>query len=108
MDPLLHLAIMWCGVFFALFAARKTKLTPVLYFLFVGAVLVNIGVLPEHPHPFIHVFAEIGIIVIMFAIGFEEDTSNFIQSIKRTWGICTFWRHRALCGSLVGGRVLLG
>lgn len=39
--------------FFAVFAARKTKLTPVLYFLFVGAVLVNFGVLPEESDPFI-------------------------------------------------------
>lgn len=81
---------MWCGVFFAVFAARKTKLTPVLYFLFIGAVLVNIGVLPEEPHEFIQVLAEVGIIVIMFAIGFEEDTSNFLQSIKRSWGIALF------------------
>ncbi len=81
---------MWCGVYFAVFAARKTKLTPVLYFLFVGAVLVNIGVLPKESDPFIRGFAEIGIVVIMFAIGFEEDTSNFIQSMKRSWGIALF------------------
>ena len=44
---------MWCGVFFA------------------GAVLVNVGILPKEAHPFTRGFAEIGIIVIMFAIGFE-------------------------------------
>jgi len=81
---------MWCGVFFAVFAARKTKLTPVLYFIFVGTVLVNLGVLPTETHPFIRGFAEIGIVVIMFAIGFEEDTSNFVQGIKRSWGIALF------------------
>jgi len=90
LEPLTQLVIMWCGVFFAVLAARKTKLTPVLYFLFVGAVLVNVGVLPVETHPFIRGFAEIGIIVIMFAIGFEEDTSNFLQSIKRSWGIALF------------------
>lgn len=90
MEPLAQLAIMWLGVFFAVFAARKTKLTPVLYFLFVGAVLVNVGVLPEVSHPFIRGFAEVGIIVIMFAIGFEENTSNFIAGIKRSWGIALF------------------
>ncbi len=90
MQPLTQLVIMWCGVFFAVFAARKTKLTPVLYFLFVGAVLVNFGVLPEESHPFIRGFAEMGIIVIMFAIGFEEDTRNFLKSIKRSWGIAFF------------------
>jgi len=81
---------MWCGVFFAVYAARKTKLTPVLFFLFVGAVLVNFGFLPEESHPFIRGFAEMGIIVIMFAIGFEEDTRNFLKSIKRSWGIAFF------------------
>lgn len=81
---------MWVGVFFAVYAARKTKLTPVLYFLLVGAVLVNFGVLPEQTDPFIRGFADVGIIVIMFAIGFEEDTRNFLKSIKRSWGIAFF------------------
>jgi len=90
LEPLNQLVIMWCGVFFAVYAARKTKLTPVLYFLFVGAVLVNFGVLPEQTHPFIRGFADVGIIVIMFAIGFEEDTRNFLKSIKRSWGIAFF------------------
>ena len=35
-------------------------------------------------------FAEIGIIVIMFALGFEENSSEFIRSIKRSWGIALF------------------
>jgi len=29
-------------------------------------------------------------IVIMFAIGFEESTSNFVQSARRSWGIAFF------------------
>jgi Kef-type K+ transport system membrane component KefB len=71
LEPLALLVIMWCGVFFAVLAARKNKLTPVLYFLFAGAVLANVGILPKETHLFIRGFAEIGIIVIMFAIGFE-------------------------------------
>ncbi len=90
MEPLPELAIMWIGVFFAVYAARKTKLTPVLYFLFVGAILVNVGILPQDTDPFIRGLSEIGIVVIMFAIGFEEDTSNFMQSIRRSWGIALF------------------
>ena len=39
---------------------------------------------------FIVNFAELGIITIMFALGFEEDTSNFLKSIKRSWGIAVF------------------
>lgn len=90
MEPLEHLAIIWCGVFVAIVAARKTKLTPVLYYLAIGAVLVNTGVLPEKSSPFIRGFAEIGIVLIMFALGFEENTKNFLQSVKRSWGIAFF------------------
>jgi Kef-type K+ transport system membrane component KefB len=71
-------------------AARKTKLTPVLYYLAVGAILVNIGVLPKENHAFIRGFAEIGTALIMFALGFEESTSNFLASIKRSWGVAFF------------------
>ncbi|MCB1490871.1 MAG: cation:proton antiporter [Rhodobiaceae bacterium] len=90
MEPFVQLVVMWCGVLFAVFAARKTKLTPVLFFLFVGAVLVNTGLLPEQTHPFIGGLADIGIVVIMFAIGFEENTANFLYGVKRSWGIALF------------------
>lgn len=90
MDPLLHLAIIWLGVFVAVFAAKKTRLTPVLFYLAVGAGLVNLGIIPVEHHPFIRTLAELGIIVIMFALGFEESTENFLASIKRSWGIAFF------------------
>jgi Kef-type K+ transport system membrane component KefB len=61
-----------------------------LWFLFFGAVLVNIGWLPEQLPIFIQDFAELGIIIIMFALGFEEDAGNFVSSIKRSWGIAFF------------------
>jgi Kef-type K+ transport system membrane component KefB len=89
-DSLIHLAIIWPSVFVASVLAEKTRMTPVLFFLFMGAVLVNIGILPEESDPFIRVFAELGIIIIMFALGFEESTSDFLQSIKRSWGIALF------------------
>jgi len=81
---------MWVVVFVAVGVARKTKLTPVLYFLFFGSLLSNMGILPEQSHPFIRGFAELGIVVIMFALGFEENTSSFVQSVKRSWGIALF------------------
>ena len=52
--------------------------------------MVNFGILPEVSDPFIRGFSEIGIIVIMFALGFEESGTNFLQSIKRSWGIALF------------------
>jgi Kef-type K+ transport system membrane component KefB len=90
MDPLAHLAIIWAGVFAAVVMAKMTRLTPVLYFLFVGSLLVNIGVLPVESGAFIRAFAELGIIFIMFALGFEESTDNFLGSVKRSWGIALF------------------
>lgn len=90
MGPLEHLAIIWCGVFVAIVAARRTKLTPVLYYLAIGAILVNTGVLPEKSSPFIRGFADIGIVLIMFALGFEESTKNFLRSVRRSWGIAFF------------------
>lgn len=90
MHPLVHLAIIWAGVFVAVVAAKKTRLTPVLFFLFVGFLLVNFGIVPVHSGDFIREFAELGIIFIMFALGFEESTENFIASMKKSWGIALF------------------
>ena len=90
MEDLAALAITWIAVFVAHFAAAKTKLTPVLWFLAIGCLLVNVGVLPREPGIFMQDFAEIGIIVIMFALGFEENSSEFIRSVKRSWGIALF------------------
>ena len=90
MDPLVQLAVMWCGVFIASVMASKTKLTSVLFFLAFGSLMVNVGILPTDSSPFIRGFAELGIVLIMFALGFEENTQNFLRSIKRTWGIAFF------------------
>ncbi len=90
MQDMFFLAIIWTGVLLSYFMAQKTKLTPVLYFLAFGSLMVNIGVLPEQSSEFIRGFSEIGIILIMFAVGFEEDSSHFIQGVKRSWGIALF------------------
>ena len=90
MEDLMSLAIIWLAVFAAHYAAARTKLTPVLWFLATGCILVNIGILPREPGVFIEGFASIGIIVIMFALGFEENSSEFVRSVKRSWGIALF------------------
>ena len=90
MEDLTALAITWIAVFVTHFAAAKTKLTPVLWFLAIGCLLVNVGILPREPGVFMQDFAEIGIIVIMFALGFEANSSEFIRNIKRRWGIALF------------------
>ena len=90
MEALVHLAIVWFAVYLAVIMASFTRITPVLYCLAIGAVLVNVGILPETSDEFIRGLAEIGILFIMFALGFEETTSNFLNSIKRSWGIALF------------------
>lgn len=84
------LAIIWLSVFLASILSEKTRLTPVLWYLFFGSLLTNIGLLPIEMPTFITGFAELGIITIMFSLGFEEETSNFLSSIKRSWGIAFF------------------
>ena len=90
MHDLSILAIIWTSVFVASFIAHRTRLTPVLWYPFLGSTLVNLGILPTQMPIFIATFAELGIITIMFALGFEEDTGNFLKSIKRSWGIAVF------------------
>jgi len=91
------LAIIWSSVFLASILADKTRLTPVLWYLFLGALLTNIGILPIEMPIFIVDLAELGIIVIMFSLGFEEDTNNFLHSIKRSWGIALFGAIAPFC-----------
>ncbi|MCF8199444.1 MAG: cation:proton antiporter [Sulfuritalea sp.] len=88
--PLVQLAIIWIGVLCASLLASRTKLTSVVFFLGFGSLMVNAGILPIETNEFIHYFAELGIILIMFALGFEENTRNFIRSIKHSWGIALF------------------
>jgi len=90
MTDLTQLALIWTCVFFSSLLAERTRLTPMLYFLAFGSLLVNVGLLPEEGTPFLEVFSDIGIILIMFALGFEENSSRFVQGIKRSWGIALF------------------
>lgn len=90
MHDLQQLALIWASVFIASWLAAKTRLTPVLYFLAAGCLMVNLGWLPAHSTPFITGMSEVGIILIMFALGFEANPGHFIRSIKRSWGIALF------------------
>lgn len=90
MQDLNYLALIWCSVFVSYWLANKTKLTPLLFYLVMGSLMVTVGLLPEQATPFIAGFSEFGIILIMFALGFEENPIVFVRSIKRTWGIAFF------------------
>ena len=83
-NPCRH-SFIWRCVYLASILAEKTKLTPVLFYLAFFTLLVNTGLLPLESTAFIKGFSEVGLILIMFSLGFEEDTSNFIQGIKQAW-----------------------
>jgi Kef-type K+ transport system membrane component KefB len=90
MSDLIQLAIVWVCVYVAVVLAKKTKLTPMLYFLAMGTLMVNLGIIPEKSSPFIRNFGELGIIVVMFALGFEENSKQFVEGVKKAWGIAFF------------------
>ncbi len=90
MDNIQYLTIIWCSVFISYWLAKRTTLTPVLFYLLMGSLMVTFGILPEESSPFIVGFSEFGIILIMFALGFEENPILFVRSIKRSWGIAFF------------------
>lgn len=90
MDNLLSLAMIWASVILSFWFAKKTSLTPLVYYLLAGSLLVNFGLLPTEPTPFIQGFSDFGIILIMFALGFEENPTTFLRSAKRSWGIALF------------------
>lgn len=97
MHDLMLLAIIWVSVFFAAWMAHISRLTPVLWFLFTGTLLTNVGLLPKELPEFIKDLSELGIIIIMFALGFEENANKFITSIKRPWGIAFFGALAPFC-----------
>jgi Na+:H+ antiporter len=90
MENLMSLALIWASVILSSWFAKKTKLTPLVYYLVAGSLLLNFNLLPAEPTPFIQGFSEFGIILIMFALGFEENPTTFLRSAKRSWGIALF------------------
>jgi len=90
MDSLYLLALIWTVVFAANVLAIKTRMVPVLWFLALGSLLANFDLIAMEDNEFISGMANLGIILIMFALGFEENINNFLSSIKRSWGIALF------------------
>ena len=66
--------------------AKKTQSVDVLWLIMAGALLGNFGLLPSDNHALEYV-GEIGIVFIMFALGFEENLQNFINGLKKSLGV---------------------
>ncbi len=79
-------AIIFAVVLIAKLISKKTGTVDVLWLIVAGAVLTNMGFLPEH-NEFLETIGEWGIVFIMFALGLEEDLGRFSQGLKRSIGI---------------------
>lgn len=79
-------AIVFALVLVAKLISKSTRTVDVLWLIVGGAILTNLGWLPEH-HVFLETIGEWGIVFIMFALGLEEDLSRFSQGLRRAIGI---------------------
>lgn len=79
-------AIIFAVVLISKLISKTTRTVDVLWLIVAGAVLTNLGLLPQH-NEFLEIIGEWGIVFIMFALGLEEDIGRFTQGLKRSIGI---------------------
>ncbi len=79
-------AIIFATVIVAKIMAEKTATVDVLWLIIVGSILGNLGIIPEESEALEYI-SQIGIIFVMFALGFEESLENFLTGIRKAWGI---------------------
>jgi Kef-type K+ transport system membrane component KefB len=82
---LLYILLFWIAAYVADFAAQKTRLSPLLFYLLFGVCFSNFGITEKSL--FMQVFAEVAITLVFFALGFEENVEHFLGGIKKAWGI---------------------
>jgi len=82
----IYTSIILAIVVIAKIISAKTKTVDVLWLIIFGAIAVNIGILP-HENLILEAIGDWGIVFVMFALGFEENVTNFMQGLKRSWGI---------------------
>jgi Kef-type K+ transport system membrane component KefB len=82
----IYTSIILAIVIVAKILSTKTKTVDVLWLIIFGAIAVNIGILPEK-NTILEAIGDWGIVFVMFALGFEENISNFVSGLKRSWGI---------------------
>ena len=82
----IYTSIILAIVVLAKILSTKTNTVDVLWLIIFGSVAVNIGILPEE-NTVLEAIGDWGIVFVMFALGFEENISNFTRGLKRSWGI---------------------
>ena len=79
-------AIIFVVVLVSKLLSKKTGTVDVLWLIMAGAILTNLGWLPEH-NEFLEIIGEWGIVFIMFALGLEEKLGRFSKGLKRSMGV---------------------
>jgi monovalent cation:H+ antiporter-2, CPA2 family len=79
------------GVFVALSLlgalARWLRISPIPLFLLAGLAVGEGGLLPLHAaEPFVEIGAELGVVLLLFALGLEFSAAEFGQSLRRHAG----------------------
>ncbi len=80
-----ELFLIFLAVFISKILAKRTNTVDVLWYIIIGALIGNFHLIQEDER--IEFLGEIGIVLVMFALGFEEDLKNFLNGIKKAWGI---------------------
>jgi Kef-type K+ transport system membrane component KefB len=86
-DDLMYLFLFWIITYASSILAKVTNLAPALFYLLFGVILANAVTLK--PSTFLDVLAEVAIVIVFFALGFEESVKNFVGGIKMSWGIAS-------------------
>jgi Kef-type K+ transport system membrane component KefB len=79
------MCFIFVGVYLSKYLSHKTNTVDVLWFIIIGAILGNFHLIEENES--LEFLGNIGIILVMFALGFEEDAKAFIDGVKKAWGI---------------------
>ena len=88
MDETAALLVELGGVFVALSLlgalARWLRISPIPLFLLAGLTVGEGGLLPLHAaEPFVEIGAELGLVLLLFALGLEFSAAEFGQSLRR-------------------------
>jgi Kef-type K+ transport system membrane component KefB len=84
-DDLTYLLYFFIAAWLSSVISEFTGLSSLLFYLTFGCILGNLEWVKHTP--FLTSFGEFSIAIVLFALGFEENVSHFMEGIKKAWGI---------------------
>jgi hypothetical protein len=82
----IELLLFWVSIWFSNRLFYFTRLASVLWYLALGSVYGNLGIL-HRPSEAVTFFSEFAITMTFFAMGFEESVPRFLEGVSISWGI---------------------